>query len=300
MVTVRRRVVRSQTYYYLEHSVRAGTEVRKRERYLGKKLPRDLETRKKEFLGEILRERWHPTLEAIRKGYAQDLRRTPASAREGSVETFAVRFTYNTQRIEGSTLTLRETADLLTRGITPAQRPLRDVLEAEAHRTLFLSVLRERKDLSMALLLRWHHELFRTTRPDIAGRIRQHQVAISGSRFVPPSPVEVYPLLRDAFRWYARSKDRLHPVELAALVHLKFVTVHPFSDGNGRIARILMNFVLHRRGFPMLDIPHAGRSGYYTALERAQTKRLDTIFLLWFLRRYVREHRRFLPKARER
>ena len=298
MVTVRRRVVGSQTYYYLEHSLRAGRDVRKRELYLGKRLPRDLERRKKELLGEILRERWHPTLEAIRKGYVEDLRRTPASARDGSLEAFAIHFTYNTQRIEGSTLTLRETARLLARGITPAQRPLQDVKEAEAHRTLFLSVVREPKDLSMALVLRCHHELFGTTRPDIAGRIRQHQMAISGSRFVPPSPVEVDQLLRDFFRWYNRLKSRLRPVELAALGHLKFVTVHPFSDGNGRLARLLMNLVLHRRVLPMLDIPYKGRSRYYTALERAQTKQLETIFLLWFVRRYVRENRRFLPPVR--
>ena len=135
----------------------------------------------------------------------------------------------------------------------------------------------------------------RATRPDIAGRVRKHQVAISGSRFVPPSPVEVDPLLREFFRWYDRKKGGLHPVELAALVHLKFVTVHPFSDGNGRVARLLMNFALHRRGFPMLDIPYAGRNSYYNALERAQVGREDTVFVQWFLRRYVREHRRFLP-----
>ena len=148
----------------------------------------------------------------------------------------------------------------------------------------------------MSLVLRWHHEMFRTTRPDIAGRIREHQVAISGSRFVPPAPVEVYPLLREFFRWYDRSKPRLQPVELAVLVHLKFVTVHPFSDGNGRLARLLMNFVLHRRGFPMFDIPYAGGNSYYGALERAQVRKEEPIFVQWFLRRYVRENRRYLPK----
>lgn len=287
----------NQTYYYLEHSVRAGREVRKKERYLGKKPPADLEKIKREFLGEIYRERWYPALEAIRRGYAADLRRTAVSARAKALETFAIHFTYNTQRIEGSTLTLRETADLLERGVTPSQRPLTDVQEAEAHRAVFRSLLRESKDLSLSLVTRWHHQLFVTTRSDIAGRIRAHQVLISGSRFVPPSPVEVTPLLREFFRWYARSKERLHPVELASLVHLKFVTVHPFSDGNGRIARLLMNFVLHRRGFPMLDIAYAGRSSYYTALERAQTKQLESIFLLWFVRRYIRENRRFLVKS---
>ena len=296
MVRVRTRAVGDQTYYYLEHSFRTGGRVQKREQYLGRKLPRDFAAVRERFLADLRRERWHAGLEAIRLGYAAELRRTPPSARERNLEAFAVQFTYNTQRIEGSTLTFRETANLLVRGVTPSERPLRDVMEAEAHRAVFQSLLRERKDLSMALVLRWHHEMFRSTRADIAGRIRTHQVAISGSRFVPPSPVEVYPLLREFFRWYDSSKSSLHPVELAGLAHLKFVTVHPFSDGNGRVARLLMNFVLHRRRFPMLDIPYTGRSRYYGALERAQLRPGDSVFLEWFLRRYVSENRRFLPK----
>ena len=297
MVRVRKRTLGSRTYYYLEHSIRIGRAVQKREQYLGGRLPRNVEELKERFLQEINRERWNPLLSAIKRGYAAETRRTPASARQRELDAFAVQFTYDTQRIEGSTLTLRETANLLLHGRTPSERPLRDVQEAEAHRAVFLSLLNERKDLSMSLLLRTHYEMFRSTRPDIAGRIREHQVAISGSRFVPPVPVEVYPLLREFFRWYDRAKTKLHPVDLAALVHLKFVTVHPFSDGNGRVARLLMNFVLHRRGFPMLDIPYAGRNRYYGVLERAQTRQEDSIFLHWFLRRYLRENRRFVPKT---
>ena len=98
---------------------------------------------------------------------------------------------------------------------------------------------------------------------DIAGKLRQHQVAIPGSRFMPPFPVETYTLLTDFFRWYGRNKDHIHPAELAALVHLKLVTIHPFADGNGRISRLIMNFVLRRYRFPMLNIPYEKRSGYY-------------------------------------
>ena len=292
MVTIRKRTLRGRTYYYLEHTARVAGKVRKRELYLGSQLPRDIEERKKTFLETIYKERWQPLLERIREGYAADVRRTPQSGRERELDALAVLFTYNTQRIEGSRLTLRETADLLERGITPAGRPLRDVKEAEAHRALFLDVTRERGELTFARVLSWHHRLFRETRPDIAGRIRRHQVAISGSRFVPPSPVEVNPLLREFFRWYARVRGRTHPVELAGLVHLRFVTIHPFSDGNGRLSRLLMNVVLHRHGYPMLVIPYGGRKGYYTALERAQVKGMEGIFQLWFLRQYVKEHRR--------
>lgn len=296
MPTIRRRNIDGRTYYYLEHSMRSDGRVQKRELYLGKSVPRDLEARKRAFMDSIYREKWYPVLDWIKKGHDAERRRTPPSGRERELSAFTTLFTYDTQRIEGSTLSLRETADVLERGVTPPGRPLADVREAEAHGDLFLSMLREPRDLSLPLVLDWHHALFRDSKPDIAGRIRRHQVAISGSRFTPPSPVEVNPLLRDFFRWYARSKSRVHPVELAALAHLKFVTVHPFTDGNGRIARLLMNSVLHRHGYPMLNIPYTGRARYCTALERAQTKGLEGIFVLWFLRFYEKVNRRFVSR----
>lgn len=291
MPTVRARVIDGRKYYYLEHSMRIDGRVSKRELYLGKNIPKDLEMQKRSFMDEIYREKWHPLLEDIKKGHEAEQRRTPPSGRERSLSNFATLFTYNTRRIEGSTLSLRETADVLERGLTPPNRPLVDLKEAEAHRNLFHAVLREPRELSLTLILKWHHALFRDSKPDIAGKIRQHQVAISGSGFVPPSPVEVYPLLRDFFRWYARNRNRMHPVGLAALVHLRFVTIYPFTDGNGRIARLLMNFVLHRHDYPMFNIPYVGRARYYTALERAQTKGLEGIFVMWFLRSYVKANR---------
>lgn len=292
--TIRRRNIDGRTYYYLEHSMRRDGQVQKRELYLGKSLPRDVEARKRAFMDSIYREKWYPVLERIKKGYDAEQRRTPPSGREKEISTFTTLFTYDTQRIEGSTLSLRETADVLDRGMTPPSRPLTDIKEAEAHRNLFRAMLREPRNLSLSLVLDWHHALFRDSKPDIAGKIRQHQVTISGSRFMPPSPVEIYPLLKDFFRWYARSKSRAHPVELAALVHLKLVTIHPFTDGNGRMARLLMNFVLHRHGYPMLNIPYTGRARYYTALERAQAKGLEGVFVLWFLRFYEKANRRYV------
>ncbi len=93
------------------------------------------------------------------------------------------------------------------------------------------------------------------------------------------------------FIWYDRNKAKIHPVQLAALVHLKLVTLHPFADGNGRISRLMMNFVLHKNDFPMLNIPYEKRAGYYTALEGSQTKKQEDIFLQWFFKRYLKECR---------
>jgi Fic family protein len=153
-----------------------------------------------------------------------------------------------------------------------------------------------RKDLSLQLILSWHEKLFRETKPDIAGNVRQHQVGISGSKFMPPPPVEIYSLLKEFISWYDKNKKSLNPVEQAALTHLKLVTIHPFGDGNGRISRLTMNFVLHRNGYPMLNIPYTGRTSYYNALERAQVKEQEHIFTHWFIKKYLKEHKRYLTK----
>ena len=195
--------------------------------------------------------------------------------------------------------TLRETANLLEKGISPKEKPTSDSKEAEAHKTVFYEMLAYEKDLSLHIVLYWHKKLFELTKKDIAGKIRTHQVAISGSKFLPPSPVELYPSLTDFFSWYRKSKEKLHPIELAALVHLHFVTIHPLSDGNGRISRILMNFILKRHNFPLLDIHYENRSGYYTALERAQVKKEERIFVQWFFRRYEKEYKRYLKNTAE-
>jgi Fic family protein len=290
VVVVKKKVVDGREYFYLQHTVRTPAGVQAREKYLGAKLPRDVDTAKMDFLTEIYRERWYPLLDQVHSNYQKENRTLPPSALQKRDRQFSVKFTYDTNRIEGSTLTYRETADLLEKGLSPSQKPVEDIKEAEAHDRVFHEALRYKKDLSMQAILIWHKRLFEETKPDIAGRVRTHQVAISGSGFMPPSPVEVQPSLREFFRWYDRNKPSMHPVELAAGVHLRFVTIHPFADGNGRMSRLLMNFVLHRHGFPLLNIPYEGRRSYYNALERSQVKGNESTFIQWFFRRYLKEH----------
>jgi Fic family protein len=298
MPFIRKKTVGNTQYYYLEHSYRDGGKVHKKELYLGKTVPNDIEKLKQQLMSDVYQEQWFGKFDRIREEFRNEQHRTPPSAREKAMETFIIRFTYDTNRIEGSTLTLRETADLLEKGITPGARPLSDVKEAESHRNVFYEMLEYTKDLSLNTVLYFHKKLFESTKSDIAGIIRSHQVAISGSKFMPPFPAEIYPLLMDLFKLYDKNKKKTHPVELAAFVHLKLVTIHPFSDGNGRISRLMMNFILHRHGYPMLTIPYEKRRGYYNALEKAQIKKDDTLFLQWFFRRYEKEHRRYEKEHR--
>ncbi|MGI0058832.1 MAG: hypothetical protein ACREBJ_03610, partial [Nitrosotalea sp.] len=135
MAVIRKKTVKRQTYYYLEHSYREGKKVQKKELYLGNKIPKNIDEIKAKFLDDIYK-KWHADADRIKKNFTKEQRTIPKSVKEKELQTFVTRFTYDTQKIEGSTLTRRETADLLERGITPTNKPLNDVKEAEAHRDL--------------------------------------------------------------------------------------------------------------------------------------------------------------------
>ena len=294
MVNIREKKIGNKTYYYLEHTIRENNNVKKKELYLGKTLPKNIDKLKQEFLFNINKDKWYKSLEKIKHNFSKEKSKTPKVAIEKQIETFVIKFTYDTQKIEGSTLTLKETANLLEYGITPRNRPIDDVKETEAHKKVFYEILRYKKDLSLQIILYWHKKLFEETKKEIAGKIRTHQVAIARSKFIPPFQAEIYPLIREFFKWYEDYKNKLNPVELAALVHLKFVTIHPFSDGNGRISRLMMNFILNKNKYPMLNISYKNRDSYYTALERSQVNKNDNIFLNLFIKRYLKDNKNYL------
>lgn len=289
MVNVVMRRKGNQDYYYLYHDSKKGKR-KQREVYLGKVIPKDIEERKKNFAIKIEREKWIPELEKIYQNFKNVQKNTPKSIQEKNLESFSVKFTYNTQRIEGSTLTLKDTALLLEYGLSPSNRLTSDIKETELHQKLFLKIIKQKDDLSLVLVKKWHKELFAQTKPDIEGLLRDYDVRINQSTFIPPPHISVNLLVSGFFTWYNTNKKKLNPVELAALVHLKFVTIHPFGDGNGRTTRLMMNHVLNAYGYPLMDIDYADRRSYYTALEKSQRKDDDLPFLQWFIKRYLKTH----------
>ncbi|MFQ5441084.1 MAG: Fic family protein [Nitrosopumilaceae archaeon] len=283
----------NQDYYYLYHDSKKGKR-KQREEYLGKVIPEDIEDRKKEFALGIEREEWLPDLKKIHQNYKKEKKKIPPSIQEKNLKDFSVKFTYNTQRIEGSTLTLKDTRLLLEDGLTPSNRPNRDIKETEIHQKLFLDVMKQKEDLSLKVVKKWHKKLFLQTKPDIAGLLRDYDVGIGGSKFRPPPHNTVNLLVSGFFKWYNTNKTKLNPVELAALVHLKFVTIHPFGDGNGRTTRLMINHVLNKFDYPLLDIDYGDKRSYYNALEKSQTKDDDLPFLKWFMKRYFKTYKNYL------
>jgi len=291
----------------LENSIRNSEQINTKTPCQSKKVPKNIEKLQEKFHGDHLQKEWYSLLSSLKKSYAEKIRSMPESVREKEQKAFSTRFTYDTGRIEESKLALSETVTLLKKGVAPEGRPfwqwgitpLQDIREARAQKKLFYEILGCKKDLSFQMVLDWHKKLFQTTKPHIAGKVRKHQISIFGSKFIPPSAVDTHSLLREFFGWYHRNQNRLHPVELAAVAHLKFVTIHPFVDGNGRIARLVMNFILHQNGYPMFNIPYESRRGYFIALERSRTTKRDNAFTQWFTKMYFRTNTDLLSTCRK-
>jgi len=291
MVNLRTIKSGNKEYYYLEHTLRTGKSFRNKRMYLGNSLPKNIDEIKNKFLYDLFEELYGKQLTSIKEKFTKEFKQYPESYKKKYLESFMIKFTYNTNRIEGSTLTLKETSDLLQEHISPKNKPIKDVKEAEAHKKVFYEMLKHEKKLNLSAVLHWHKELFNEADPEIAGRIRKHPVAIARSKAELPLPAELDTLLYEFFQWYNKYYGKINPVLMAALVHLKFVTIHPFSDGNGRISRLMMNHTLDSQGYPMLNIEYSNRDAYYTALERSQTQQKKYTFVYYLVKRYIKAYK---------
>jgi excisionase family DNA binding protein len=181
-------------------------------------------------------------------------------------DEFLVEFTYNSNAIEGNTLTLRETA-LVLEGVTIDQKPLKDHLEAVGHRDAFLYVteLVSEKTTISEWVIRDIHALVLMNRPEDKGVYRRIPVKIMGAFHEPPQPYLVPMQMEQLAANLAR--DKRHSIEKAALFHLNFEGVHPFIDGNGRTGRLLLNLMLMQTGYPPVNVKFSDRKRYYACFD---------------------------------
>lgn len=186
---------------------------------------------------------------------------------------FRVELTFTSNAIEGNTLTRAETAVVIEKGLTIGGKSLREHLEATNHaRALdFVHTLIGSKPskLTQKDILTIHDMILKGIDHDNAGHYRNVPVRISGSTVIMPNPRKVPDLMDDFQNWLTGSHD-LHPVAFAGEAHYRLVTIHPFTDGNGRTARLLMNLLLMMHGYPPAIIRKRDRLAYISALETAQ------------------------------
>ena len=187
-------------------------------------------------------------------------------------EWFRIELTYTSNAIEGNTLTRQETALVVEKGLTVGGKSLVEHLEATNHASALdwvkKQISRKPKSITIHDILNIHDIILKGIDDANAGHFRNVAVRISGSRVVLPNPRKVSDLMNQFIDWL--QKANLDPVELAAEAHYQLVTIHPFVDGNGRTARLLMNMILMMQGYPPAIIRKRDRLAYIGALEQAQ------------------------------
>ncbi|MBF0206100.1 MAG: Fic family protein [Oligoflexia bacterium] len=201
------------------------------------------------------------------------LRPFPINFEKNLYEWFRVELTYTSNAIEGNTLTRRETAIVIEEGLTIGGKDLREHLEAKNHALAwdFINTLIKKRpsQLSEKDVFTIHEIILKGIEDENAGCYRNVPVRISGSTVVMPNPRKVPELMDKFFEWIT-SKHGLHPVAFAGEAHYRFVSIHPFVDGNGRAARLIMNLLLMMHGYPPAIIRKGDRLPYLKALETAQ------------------------------
>ncbi len=218
---------------------------------------------------------------AEKKAVLAKLRPLPRAALERLRQELSVEWTYNSNAIEGNTVSLRETRLVIEQGLTISGKTLREHFEINNHQRAIAfveSIAKRRTAITEAELLEIHRLVLDNIETEFAGRYRTGRVRILGANFVPPNHLKVRDLVRDLLSETAGSEADI--VTLAARFHHRLVWIHPFYDGNGRTARLLMNLLLMRNGLPPAIILVNDRKKYYRALDAANNGNLKPFELL--------------------
>lgn len=299
---IEKRSVGKSVKYYLVHSYRDGDKVEKIRRHLGTNLTQEeLKTKEesaKKIILELLKEintnvfSFSLTKKQIERlnNYNKEITITHLTEKEWKV--FTEEFVYNTNAIEGSTVSEGDVPIILEKKIVSGEEEIETKGVAKA-----ISYIRETKeDLSLNLLLNLHMLCFSGSK-HFAGRFRNVDVVVQNSRGeilhsgVPKEHLAI--ALSEFIDWYNKNKNKFKPVVLAAIVHNQFENIHPFQDGNGRVGRLLLNFILLRNNYPPINILLEDRQEYYRTLQE-YSKRDNLKPTLEFL---IRQYKKTLKQV---
>lgn len=213
------------------------------------------------------------------KGWLDSFRPLSPIIVEELKKLYDVQFTYNSNAIEGNTLTQSETELVLSKGITVGGKTLIEHLEVIGHKDAidYVESLSQQKQVLREWEIKQIHNLIlRKIAPEEAGRYRKLDVKAAGTNYLYPAHYLISQLMTDFINWLnSETAQNLHPVESATVAHYRFVSIHPFRDGNGRTGRLLMNFLLLRAGYPIVIISNQQRNSYINAIAYGQNNSDD-------------------------
>ncbi len=267
--------------YYLVYSYREKENIKKIRKYLGVNLSKEelknSEEKAKEKISEILEEvstevfnfRLTKKQLEILNNYNNEIKIFHLNEKEWM--NFTEDFVYNTNAIEGSTVQLEEVKEIIE-----GKRPKDDEeLEAKNVAKAINYIRNTKEDLSINLLLKLHKICFDGTK-SFAGKFRKVNVVVANSRGeivhsgVPKQELQEY--LNEFIEWYQKNKKKFKPLVLASIIHNQFEHIHPFQDGNGRVGRLILNFILLKNNYPPINITLEDRAEYYQTLQEYSKK----------------------------
>ncbi|MAG02142.1 hypothetical protein CMI42_02290 [Candidatus Pacearchaeota archaeon] len=300
MVFTRKVKSKGKDYWILVHSIRIGKKVTQKTKYIGKSLPpkKRLDHLKKEFLKEIekgksifLSDKDIETIENKKNNYIKEFRRLSNIEKKERLEEFIIRFTYDSSKLSGVDITLRQTSLILREGIIPKGfKKLKTAKEIENHKDGMIAITKYKGTLNVGFIKKIHKILLSGIDESIAGKLRselKRDVKIAGTPYIPPKWNQIDNELKDLFGWYKVGNRKLHPLELAALIHLRLISIQPFVDGNSRLSRLLMNWILWKKNYPLIDIPIEDIEEYYSNLDKYQIEKKEKPFVQYIKKMYL-------------
>ncbi len=290
---------KGKVYNYLVYSIREGKKTKKIRKYVGEGnisesiLKKEMaifqnEIKKPKYLTEEQAE----AIENIKIRFDVYLKKGGKSGIENFKEWFFTELTYNSNAIEGTSLSLRETSMIINEGIVPKNASLREVNEAKNHKETLDFLLEYVGEVNENLIMKLHSIILKNIDDNSAGKYRQVPVFIVGSDVKFPHYSEIPKMIKNLIKWYKLAKKTMHPFELAALFSMKFVSIHPFIDGNGRCSRLLMNYILKKNTYPEINIYVKDRSNYLKAVRKSNDKNYPMI--IDFLFKTLKKNYKFL------
>jgi Fic family protein len=287
-------------YYVLGHSVRKGNKITQKTKYIGKTLPNKekLKELKIDFLKELDEGKYRyffgedlEKVEKKKKEYNKESSKLSNLEKKKNFKEFMIRYTYDSSKLSGADITLRQTYLILKDGIVPKNfKNLRTIKELENHEKGIVAITEYKGKLDINFIKKLHKILFSGVDDEISGKLRselKRNVKIGGTTYVPPKWNELDKEMDIFFKWYSSENRKLHTLELAALTHLKLISIQPFVDGNSRVSRLLMNWILWKKNYPLIDIRIEDLESYYDVLDKYQMECNEKPFVKYIIKKYL-------------
>ena len=281
------REVNGKKQNYLVFTKRENSKIVKKSKFIGigNISKQEIANLKKEFELEVissinsknLTKEQLLEIEMIKQEYNKKIKSLSKEEFEKFEETFFTELTYNSNAIEGSSLSLEDTNLILNEGLVPKDKTLREINEAKNHKLAINFINNYRGDLDELFILKLHSIILKDISERFAGRYRETSVRIFRSDVNFPDASKVPQLVKNIVYWYKTNKNKMHPFEMAILFSIKFVSIHPFIDGNGRTSRLIMNFLLKRKNYPWINIYMKQRADYLKAVRQANDENYKPI-----------------------